>query len=165
MNDLAITIPEDRTDVNVMMFGNNPAEMSVFLTSLSDFAEAKFITNFYFNLRYRSLRINEAMPEYIVIDDCYPVDQISKFIRKVRRNFKTHSIPVAILKTKNTPILINDVQDYLLKESLTPERLLHAVRNSRNIRMTQIILYKTYKRSKKHYSKLMTSIGEWLRSL
>jgi hypothetical protein len=162
MNDLAITFPEDRSDVNVMMFGNNPAEMSVLLTSLSDFKDANFKTDFYFNLRFRNLRITEEKPEYIVIDDSYSIDQIKKFIRRVRRNFKTHSIPVAILKTNNTQILLDDVQDYLLKETLTPDRLLHAVRNSRNIRMAQVILYKTYKQSKRHYARVISTIKEWL---
>jgi hypothetical protein len=158
MNVQTIAIPEINDQVNVMMFGNNPAELSKYLINLSNFQEARFNTNFNFNLRFRHLRLQNLVPEYIVIDDCYPIDQIRKFVRRMRRNVKTHAIPVAILKTSNTPIFITDVQDFLLKESFTPDRLLHAVRNSRNIRKAQVILYMTYKRSRRQYSRLINSI-------
>jgi CheY-like chemotaxis protein len=141
--------------VKVMVFGNNPAEMSTFLTPLNRFEGAKFVTDFYFNLKYKYLRIQSLIPEYILIDDCYPRDQIKRFIKKIRRNVRTQEIPIAILKTRNIPLPFTGVQDYLLKDSFSPERLLYAIRNSRNIRKAQVILYKTYKRSRRQYSILM----------
>ncbi len=154
----SITLPGNNEYLNVTMFCNNPAEMSAYLNSLSQFEDAKFITDFNFNLRYGYLRMKPRKPEYILIDDFFSREQIRKFIRKVRKNVKTQQIPVAILKSRNTQLIVGDVQDYILKDSFTPERLFHAIRNSRNIRKAQIILYKRYKKSKRLYSNLIKSV-------
>jgi hypothetical protein len=158
MDAQPISIPDSDDRLNVMMFSNNPAEMSVYMNNLSNFKGAKFNPHFHFSLRYRYLRMLAMKPAYILIDDFFSREQIRKFIRKVRRNIKTQEIPVAILKSRNTQFYVDDVQDYILKDGFTPERLFHSVRNSRNIRKAQIILYKTYKKSKKQYLSIIKSL-------
>ena len=157
----SITMTGGDEHLNVMMFCNNPAEMSEYLNSLSKFEGAKFITDFDFNLRYRNLRMLPRKPEYILIDDFFSREQIRKFIRKVRKNVKTQEIPVAILKSRNTQIIVSDVQDFILKDNFTPERLFHAMRNSRNVRKAQIILYRRYKKSKRLYSNIIKSVRKF----
>ncbi len=159
MSGQTILLSENTDNLNVMVIGNNPAEVSSYLSRLTSFQGVKFITNCCFNLRKSFFEIRNWRPHYIVIDDYFPTEQIRKFIRRIRRNANTQEIPVAILKSNNRQMLISGVQDYLLKENFTPEMLVHAIRNSRNIRKAQVILYKTYKRSKKHFKKIRESFN------
>ncbi len=159
MSGQTMMLSENGDNLNVMVIGNNPAEVSGYLSRLTNFQGVKFITNCCFNLRKSFLEIRNWRPHYIMIDDYFPKEQIRKFIRRIRRNANTQEIPVAILKSNNQQMLITGVQDFLLKESFTPETLLHAIRNSRNIRKAQVILYKTYKRSKKHFRKIRDSFS------
>lgn len=154
MSGETMLLTNNPDNLNVMVIGNNPAELSGYLKKLSSFQGVRFITGFCFNLRKSMMEIRNWNPQYIVIDDCFSREQIRKFIRRIRRNVKTQEIPVALLKSNNKHILIPDIQDYLLKENFTPERLLHAIRNSRNMRKAQVILYRTYKRSKRNFKKL-----------
>lgn len=154
------TDPND--DLNVIMIGNNPSELSGYLSKLSNFQRVRFITSFRFNLMKSIMDIRKWKPHYIIIDDYFPTKQIRKFIRRIRRNVDTQEIPVAILKSNNRHLPVTGVQDFLLKENFTAERLLHAIRNSRNIRKAQIILYKTCKRSRKHFLKFRESFNSIL---
>ena len=160
MGGQSMSISENPDNVNVMLIGNNPAEVSGYLSKLSNFKGVRFITTCCFNLRKSFMEIRNWKPHYIVIDDYFPRNQIRKFIRRIRRNVNTQEIPVAILKSSNRSILIKGVQDYLLKDSFTPERLYHAIRNSRNIRKAQVILYMTYKRSKRNFRKIRQFISD-----
>ena len=137
-----------------MMIGNNPAELSGYQYHLSQFEPVRFKTNFAFNLRRSFFEVRTWQPQYILIDDNFPSDQIRKFIRRVRKNVKTQAIPVALLKSSNRHLLISGIQDYFLKDNFNAERLYSAVRNSRNIRMAQVILYRSYKRGKRQFRKL-----------
>jgi hypothetical protein len=62
-------------------------------------------------------------------------------------------------------VLVNGIQDFFLKESFSAERLFYAIPNSRKIRRAQIILYKTYKRSRRHYQNISEKIREFLDSV
>ena len=162
MNAQNMLISDPNDNLNVILIGNNPLELSGYLSKLSNFKGVRFITSFRFNLMKSLMDIRNWKPHYIVIDDYFPSDQIRKFIRRIRNNVETQEIPVAILKSSNRHLPVTGVQDFLLKENFSAERLLNAIRNSRNIRKAQVILYKTYKRSRRHFLKFRESIDNML---
>jgi CheY-like chemotaxis protein len=137
---------------NVFLIGNNPQEMSLMQRSLARFNKMIFNAEVGFDLRDSISKILKIRPSYILLDDCYPVIQLKKFITRIRQNNKTHNIPIALLKSSNrNHVRIDGIQDFFLKDNFSAERLFFAIRNSRKIRRTQIVLYKSYKKSRRHY--------------
>ena len=154
-----MNITESGNRYNVFLIGNNPQEISSMEHNLTKYGKMNFIAEVGFDLMDSLSKVLKHRPSYILLDDCYPVVQIKKFIRRIRRNSKTEDIPIAILKSSNKHHLrVEGIQDFFLKDSFSAERLFFAVKNSRKIRRTQIILYKSYKRSRRHYSNIIRSL-------
>lgn len=145
----------DDKGYNVLIVGNNPKQMADYYMNLINFDRTNFLTEVSFDLNESMAVALKSKPNYILLDDCYPVKQLKKFVSRIRNNNKTQDIPLGILKTSNkSQILVNGIQDFFLKDNFTAERLFYAITNSRKMRRAQIILYKTYKRSRKHYQKI-----------
>ena len=127
--------------------------------NLTKYGKINFIAEVGFDLMDSLSKVFKNRPSYILLDDCYPVVQIKRFIRRIRRNSKTEDIPIAILKSSNRNHLrVEGIQDFFLKDNFSAERLFYAIKNSRKIRRTQVILYKSYKRSRRHYSTIMRGL-------
>ncbi len=151
---------------NILLVGNNPKELADFYLNLVNFNKTEFFTDVSFDLKESVTLAFRKRPHYILLDDCYPAKSIRKFIKKIRNNSRTQDIPVAILKSSNkSQIIVNDIQDFFLKESFNAERLFHSIRNSRKFRKAQVILYKTYKRSKSQYRQFTDRFRELVDSI
>ncbi len=151
---------------NVLMVGNNPKELANFYINLIKFDKINYLTDVSFDLKESMGVILKRKPNYILLDDSYPVKQIRKFIKRIRNNNKTQDIPVGILKSSNkSHILVDGIQDFFLKDNFSGERLFYSIKNSRKIRRTQIILYRTYKKSRKQYQHISDKIKEFFDSL
>jgi len=147
-----MNIAETDNRYSVFLIGNNPQEISLMKTNLTKFNKIDFIAEVGFDLRRSIGRVFKANPSYILLDDCYPVKQIKKFIRRIRQNNKTQNIPIAILKSSNKHhVRVDDIQDFFLKDNFSADRLFHAIRNSRKIRRTQIVLYRLNKKHRRQY--------------
>jgi len=139
---------------NVFLIGNNPQEISSMENNLSKYHKMDFIADVDFDLRNSLSKVFKHKPSYILLDDCYPVVQIKRFIHRIRNNRKTEGIPIALLKSSNQYIRVDGIQDFFLKDNFSADRLFYAIRNSRKTRRTQIALYKSYKKSRRHYQSL-----------
>lgn len=147
---------------NILLVGNNPKELAGYYLNLLKFERIKFLADVCFDLKESINRVFRNRPNYILLDDRYPVKQLRKFINRIRRNNQTQDIPVGILKTSNrSDILIHDIQDYFLKDNFSAERLFYSLSNSRKFRRAQIILYKTYKKNKKRYHDFSARIRDF----
>ena len=156
----------DNKGYNVLIVGNNPKEMAGFYINLINFEKINFFTDVSFDLTESISVALKNRPNYILLDDCYPAKQLKKFINRIRNNNKTQDIPVGILKSSNkTHILVSGIQDFFLKDNFSAERLFYAIGNSRKIRRAQIILYKTYKRSRRHYQNLLYRLKQFTGSM
>lgn len=147
-----MSITEIGDKYNVFLIGNNPQEMASIKNNLGKYNKMNFIAQVGFDLRDSISEVFKYRPSYILLDDCYPVIQIKRFIKRIRHNSKTQNIPIALLKSSNKyHVRVDGIQDFFLKDSFSAERLFYAIRNSRKIRRTQILLYKSYKKSRRHY--------------
>ena len=145
---------------NVLIVGNNPKEMANYYINLINFDRTNFLAEVSFDLNESMAVALKKRPNYILLDDCYPVKHLKKFVSRIRNNNRTQDIPLGILKTSNkSQILVNGIQDFFLKDNFTGERLFYAITNSRKMRRAQIILYKTYKQSRKHYQKITDRVN------
>ena len=150
-----------KNQFNVMLIGNNPKELSDYSASLINEKKIRFVTDVSFDLTKSIQKIVQNKPGYILVDDLLGIQALKKFISELRSKSKTEEIPIALLKSSNKRLLlISGIQDYLLKDNFSAERLYYSIMNSRKIRRTQIFLYKTYKKSIKHYNVLLKSIGK-----
>ncbi len=148
---------------NVLIVGNNPKELANFYINLINFDRINFFTDVSFDLKESMSVALKNKPNYILLDDCYPTKQLKRFISRIRNNNKTQDIPVGILKSSNkSQILVNGIQDFFLKENFSAERLFYAITNSRKIRRAQIILYKTYKRSRRKYQDISEKFKQFM---
>jgi CheY-like chemotaxis protein len=151
-----MNITETGHQYNVFLIGNNPQEISLMETNLTKFNKINFIAEVGFDLGKSLHRVFKANPSYILLDDCYPVQQLKKFIKRIRQNNKTQNIPIAILKSSNKHhIRVEGIQDFFLKDNFSADRLFYAIKNSRKIRRTQIVLYNLNKRSRRKYQSFM----------
>jgi CheY-like chemotaxis protein len=144
-------LTENSDRYNVFLIGNNPQEISLMENNLSKYHRMDFIADVGFDLRDSLSKVFKNKPSYILLDDCYPVVHIRRFIQRIRNNRQTEEIPIALLKSSNRFVRIEGIQDFFLKDNFSAERLFYAIRNSRKIRRTQIVLYKSYKKSRRHY--------------
>lgn len=156
-----MSFTESGDHFSVLLIGNNPQEISSMENNLSRYRKIDFVAYVGFDLRDSISKVLKQKPSYILLDDCYPVVQIKKFIRKIRSNRKTEDIPIALLKSSNQYVRVEGIQDFFLKDNFSADRLFYAIRNSRKIRRTQILLYKSYKRSKRHYQSLKTYLKKY----
>lgn len=153
---------ENSDRYNVFLIGNNPQEISTMESNLSKYHRMDFIADVGFDLRDSISKVFKQKPNYILLDDCYPVVQIRRFIQRIRNNRQTEEIPIALLKSSNRHVRIDGIQDFFLKDNFSAERLFYAVRNSRKIRRTQIVLYKSYKKSRRHYQSLKDYLKKYI---
>lgn len=149
-----MNLTENSDRYNVFLIGNNPQEISSMENNLSKYHKMDFIADVGFDLRDSLAKVFKQKPSYILLDDCYPVIQVRRFIQKIRNNRQTEEIPIALLKSSNRYVRIEGIQDFFLKDSFSAERLFYAIRNSRKIRRTHVVLYKSYKKSRRHYQSL-----------
>lgn len=136
-------------ELNVLVVGNNPIELTRTFESLKKIRDHKVITEIAFDLRSIVDRLAHFRPNYIVLDDNLGQLQLKAAVGVLLRNRKTKNIPITILKNSNYHEAMNSgVMNYILKDSITGESLFTALKNSLKFKKTQLFLQQAYKRRK-----------------
>lgn len=113
-----------RAKISVLIIGNNPIEITSVYNSLSKISTKNYLVDVCFDVKDGISIIAKSKPEIILIDDNMPLDDIHKLVVVMRQNAKTKSIKVIALKSTNWNFsVINDVDDYILKDSVRPRIL------------------------------------------
>ena len=143
----------DTDSINVLLVGNNPIEMSTLYDGLQTLKGkiAKVSTSFSDDDTLK--KINDDGSNCIIIDDNLGLKSLKALIDKINKLGK-EAITITLLKTKNTQETIYGVQEYLLKESLTPERLYHSLKNAIKFNKTQKYLKVKYYTGKKKLKRM-----------
>ncbi len=98
-------------------------------------------------------KIADDSPNCIIIDDNLGLKSLKILIDKINQLGK-EAITITLLKTKNTQEAIHGVQEYLLKESITPERIYNSLKNAIKFRKTQKYLKVKYYTGKKRLKRM-----------
>jgi len=135
--------------LNVLVVGNNPIELTRTFESLKRIREHKVITEIAFDLRSIVDRLAHFRPNYILIDDNLGQLQLKAAVEVLLKNRRTKNIPITILKNSNYREAMNTgVMNYVLKDSITADSLYTALKNSLKFKKTQLYLQQAYKRRK-----------------
>jgi CheY-like chemotaxis protein len=141
--------------INVFLIGNNPIELSSIYDKLKEIKSRTFKTEIGFELKGLVNKIRRFSPSCILIDDNLSRLDIAKLIKRLSSDNKTKNIPITVIKNSNYREGFGEVQDYVLKESMTSDTLSHSILNSIKFKRMQTYVYKKYKRNK---SRIMSLI-------
>lgn len=129
--------------LNILLVGNNPIELSQVYEALKDVSGKISSIDTAFSEKDTIRKINSSQPDCLVLDDNIGLSSLKLLIDKVEKLGK-EAISITLLKSHNGQKLIAGVQEYLMKESLTGERLYKALRNIIRFRKTQQFLKMKY---------------------
>ncbi len=139
--------------IKVLLVGNNPIEMSTLYEGLQTLQGKITNVSTSFTDDDTLKIIASESPNCIIIDDNLGVNSLKILIDKINQLGKD-AISITLLKTRNTQEAIHGVQEYLLKESITPERIYHSLKNVIKFRKTQKYLKVKYYTGKKRLKRM-----------
>lgn len=117
--------------LNIFLIGNNPVDIAVIHEQLKSIKQNKVNPYFAFDLNNILSRISKTRPASIIIDDTLGIRQLTRFVKKLRRNKKTRQISIMLLKSSNHDCPVsNEVDELLLKEDISRDKLYHGIINS-----------------------------------
>lgn len=153
METLIQKIETESGQVNLLLVGNNPIELSAILGKIQNIQGKKIITEIAFDLKSLFERLMNFRPDYILIDDNIGKPELAEAIAALGHNRRTKDIPITVLKNSNYQESSGSgVLDYVLKQNISTESLLNTLKNSLKLRRTQLFLYKAYNLRKRQLS-------------
>lgn len=142
-------------NLNVLLVGNNPIELSKVFDSIRDVPGKNILTEIAFDIKTIVERLVTFRPNYILIDDNIGKLELKNAVKMLGKDKKTKNIPIAILKNSNYEEVFSvGVMDYILKENMNGLSLFIALSNSLKFRRTQLYLYKALKKRKRQLRRL-----------
>jgi len=136
-------------ELNVLVVGNNPIDLSQTFESLTKIRDQKVIAEIAFDLASILDRLAHFRPNFILIDDNIGRMELQLTVQALLKNRKTKHIPITVLKNSNYHEAMNTgVMNYVLKRNLTGESLYTALKNSLKFKKTQLYLQQAYKKRK-----------------
>ena len=138
--------------INIYMIGNNPIELSTIYDKLKSIKTKTYHAEIGFDLKRAYKKIMQFNPACILIDDNLEKDYLRNLLRKLSRGARTRNIPITIIKNSNySSAYLGDVQEFLLKDSITSEGLSSSISNSIRLRAMQKYLYTKYKKKQSQF--------------
>ena len=129
-----------RDRIPVLIIGNNPIEMTSIYNILIGFRSKNYLTDVCFDIKDSFERIAKKKPEVIFIDDNLVIDDINKMVRVLNQNTKTKDIKIIVLKSSNWNYhVIDNVDDYILKDTINANKLDKLIEKSLNPVMQQFV--------------------------
>lgn len=136
-------------NLNVLLVGNNPIELSRVFDNVRSMPGKRVFTEIAFDIKSILERLVRFRPNYILIDDNIGKVELKNAVLLFGKDKKTRDVPIAILKNSNYQEVFSvGVMDYILKENITGQSLYTALTNSLKFRRTQLYLYKALKKRK-----------------
>jgi DNA-binding NarL/FixJ family response regulator len=120
---------ENLNELRVLLVGNNPIEMSAVHAHLQTLKDKIAFIYISFSDKEVLKLIKQNKPNYVLIDDNYGTSSMRKLLAQLKK-IKGHAYALTLLKTKNGDESVFGFQDYLMKESLNPERLYFSIKNA-----------------------------------
>ena len=121
--------------MKVLLIGNNPIELGKLYDGLKSLKH-QFHLETSFTSDDALTKISNTAPNCIVIDDNIGNSTIKSIIKNIQLLGK-EAASITLLKTKNVEGVTSGIQEFLLKDSLTPEHLYKALQNASRFHKTQ----------------------------
>jgi DNA-binding NarL/FixJ family response regulator len=149
------TVPD--TTLRILLVGNNPIELSRLRELLRQIPGYRVMDEIAFDLQSTVQRLWRFKPHFILIDDNIGKDELAQTVQALATHRKTRDVPVAVLKNSNySGTLTSSVPlDYLLKQNITAEQIMTAVKNAFKLKMARQYLAKAYAKRRKQLLKFI----------
>ncbi|MCG8388591.1 MAG: hypothetical protein MJA30_23780 [Cytophagales bacterium] len=144
--------------LNVYLIGNNPIELSSIYEKLRSIKTMTYKMEMDFDLASIFKKITQFNPACILIDDNLEKLRLTKLVKKLSSDDKTKDIPITIIKNSNYhDAHVDEAQEFILKDTITPETLQRSILNSMRFKRMQVYIYRTYRKRKTQINRLLNS--------
>ncbi|WP_340153163.1 hypothetical protein [uncultured Marivirga sp.] len=123
-------------EINVLLVGNNPIEMSIVYEKLFDLQGKIKRIETAFSQADMLNKIHLTHPNCIILDDNLGLNPLKAIIRNINELSK-EAISIILLKTYNKQEVTSGVQEYILKDGIDSNRIYNALRNALKFKKTQ----------------------------
>lgn len=151
---------ESQTNVenlNVLVVGNNPIELSHTFNSLKEIRNQRVVAEIAFDVNSLLERLAKFKPNFILVDDNIGRIELMAMVKALLANRKTRNVPITVLKNSNYIETLNaGALNYLLKTNVSGDSLYTAFRNSLKFQKTQAYLSQAYTKRKGQLLRLIT---------
>ena len=119
-NAVFIELLGHKSDViKVLIMGNNPSEMASIYNNLCESREKYYMVEVCFDLKDGLAKMNKEKPDVVLLDDNLDYEDTRKLIKEIKKHSKLQDIQIILMKSSNWNYnVIDDVEDYFLKESI-----------------------------------------------
>lgn len=147
----------DTPELNVLVVGNNPIELSRTFNSLKEIRNQRVIVEIAFDTNSLLERLAKFNPNFILLDDNIDRAELANMMNVLRAKRNTRHIPITVLKNSNYLETMNTgALNYVLKANVTSDSLYSAFRNSIKFQKTQAYLRQAYMKRKGQLLRLLT---------
>lgn len=134
----------------VLLISNNPLEMSKIYDIIRQVKDRQIRLVTAFSLSETVDKASREQPDCIIIDDSFARKEIESMVQKVTKRKRSQYASFALLKSNNyRQAAANGIQEFMLKDDLSPEKLVRSILNAMKLRKTQTYLLHTYQVNKR----------------
>ncbi|ADR21407.1 hypothetical protein MATR_09640 [Marivirga tractuosa] len=123
-------------EINVLLVGNNPIEMSFIYEKLYDLKHKIKNIETAFSHEDMLKKINIMHPNCLLLDDNIGLNPLKAIVNSVNQ-LGTEAISITLLKSHNRQEITSGVQGYLMKEGVDGIKIYNALRNALKFKKTQ----------------------------
>ncbi len=114
----------------VLIIGNNPLELADIYDKLGNSRRKYYIVDVSFNLKDGRRRALKNVPDVILLDDNLDYREMKIFADEIKGQNKFSHLKIILMKSSNQKyVLLEQVEDYLLKHAISTEMLDKVITN------------------------------------
>ncbi len=120
----------------VLIIGNNPLEIADIYDKLENSRRKYYIVDVSFNLKDGRRRALKNLPDVILLDDNLDYKEMKIFTDEIKSLNKFSHLKIILMKSSNQKyVLLEQVEDYLLKNAISTEMLDKVITNQMSIKI------------------------------
>jgi len=148
----------ENLNLQVLLVGNNPIELSSVETHLKKLSSKGVITEIAFDLKTLLQRLLIFKPGFILIDDNVGGTELKSLVNTLSKNKDTSDIPISVIKNSNyAESFCDGVSDYMLKSTINEDSLYRSLLNTLQLRKTHKFLQLKYKKRKLELMRILNN--------
>lgn len=117
-------------NIKVLLVGNDPIALGHTYDSLANLQEKWLELHTSFDVKDAWKKVVKYNPSCLVVDDTLNKKDLSALVQKVH-DWKKSSVSITLLRSRsNRRLVLNNIQEYLIKEDVDPKRLLRGIQQA-----------------------------------
>lgn len=117
-------------NIKVLLVGNDPIALGHTYDSLANLQEKWLELYTSFDTKDAWKKVVKYSPSCLVVDDTLNKSDLRALVEKVNE-WKKSSVSITLLRSRsNRRLVLNNIQEYLIKEDIDPTRLLRGIQQA-----------------------------------